>query len=189
MENENNCIVIPSDDVYLDEGKFSPFSEYILIELYTNEGLNEYDSLNQLSSRPKAYEGKGVRIYHVDNRKFYVDLSNKYNITTKEYEGEEIDDDHRIIRPITNNRSVDVYNYVLNFDYNYNLYDEIRMIEANNVDTFSTGGLQKAQAFFKENDVFNLEKYGETFFVNKDKFNNGKKCSYSVEIGRIRQYE
>ena len=186
MENENNCIVIPSDDVYLDEGKFSPFSEYILIELYTNEGLNEYDSLNQLSSRPKAYEGKGVRIYHIDNRKFLVDLSDKYNITTKEYEGEEIDDDHRIIRPITNNRGLDVYNYVLNFDYNYNLYDEIRMIEASNVDTFSTGGIQNNKSYFKEGDVFSLETYGRNFFVNEDSFNNGKSFSYKVNIGRVR---
>ena len=186
MENENNCIVIPSDDVYFNDGKFSPFGEYILIELYTNEGLNEYDSIVKLPSRPKGYAGKGVRIYHVDNRKFYVDFSDNYNIVTKEYEGEEIDSEHKIIKPITNNRGLDVYNQLLNFDYNYNLFDEIRMIEATNKDSFSNGGIQNERSYFHEGDVFSVTKYGENFFVNGDSFNNGKTCSYEVTVGRVR---
>ena len=66
MQNENACIVLQGDDAEVTN-KFNPFGEYILIELYTNEGLNEIDSINQYE-HVLAPKGKGVRIYHIDKR-------------------------------------------------------------------------------------------------------------------------
>ena len=67
-----------------------------------------------------------------------------------------------------------------------NLYDEIRLIEANNVDTFSNGGVLKEKSLFKSNDTFSLETYGKNFFMNNNAFNNGDSFSYKVTIKEVK---
>ena len=178
FNNENNLIVIPSDNTIIENNTFDPFSEYMLIEVYSNEGLNYADSLHKYVNGLKGNNNKGVRIYHVDNRKFLVDTTYEYNLSIKEYENETIDNNHRIALPITNNRGIDYYNTYFNLDANTNLFDEIRMIESTNIDTFSSGGVQKDKSLFMKNDEFSMEKYGKNFFINETKFNNGDSFSY-----------
>lgn len=185
MENENQFIVIPDDSFECQNGEFDPFSEYILIELYTNDHLNYLDSVNPLYERPAAPTQSGVRIYHIDNRKFYTDFTNPYNVLVKEYEGEKIDDTHKIFLPITNNRGINEYNTILGLDYSYNMFDEIRLIESLNIDTFSFGGYQKTKSFFNK-QTFNLSTYGKNFFYNETTFNNGKTFSYNVKVGEVK---
>jgi len=185
MENQNQFIVIPDDSFSSTDGKFDPFSEYILIELYTNDYLNYSDSVNPIDDRPAAPTSSGVRIYHVDNRKFYTDFTDQYNIITKEYEGEAIDETHRLFLPITNNREINEYNQVLGLDYSYNMFDEIRLIEATNIDTFSFGGYQKLKSYFNHQS-FDLNTYGKNFFYNESKFNNGKSFSYKINVGEVK---
>ena len=67
-------------------------------------------------------------------------------------------------------------------DININLFDEIRLIESSNIDTYSNGGRQKAKHYFHEGDSFSLEKYGKNFFYNGDKFNNGDSFSSVINI-------
>ena len=186
FDKENSLIVIPSDNEVIENNTFDPFSEYILIEVYSNDELNNYDSLNKYSNGIQGINDKGVRIYHVDNRKFLIDTSNEFNLTCLEYNNEKIDSDHRLATPITNNRGIDFYNEYFNLDINVNLFDEIRMIEATNVDTFSSGGIQKPKSLFKTNDEFSLEKYGKNFFINENKFNNGDTFSYKVLIEEVK---
>ena len=186
FNKENSLIVIPSDNEVIENNTFDPFSEYILIEIYSNDELNNYDSLNKYSNGIQDINDKGVRIYHVDNRKFLIDTSNEFSLTCSEYNNEKIDGDHRLATPITNNRGIDFYNEYFNLDINVNLFDEIRMIEATNVDTFSSGGIQKSKSLFKTNDEFSLEKYGKNFFINENKFNNGDTFSYKVLIEEVK---
>lgn len=186
MENENQLIVIPDDDYVIDDdNSFDPFSEYIMIELYTNDNLNYKDSKEQVKGRPLGMNSVGVRIYHVDNRKFFVDISDTYNLSIKEYEGENLSSSSRLVLPITNARGSNVYNTYFGLDTSVNLFDEIRLIEKNNVDTFSNGGSQKDRSLFVAGDTFSLAEYGSTFFYNKDKFDNQKTFSYSINIKEI----
>lgn len=182
MQNLNNFIVIPSDDTEIVDGKFDPFSEYLLIEYYTNDGLNNFGSYNSVSSSPLAPTESGIRIFHIDNRKFVVSIEDPYNFSCVEYTNQQIDEFNRVVLPITNNRNPDVYNYYYNLDTNYNLFDEIRLIEANNIDTFSNGGFQKNNTLFKEGSSFSIDVFGPTFFTN-NKLNNGTEFSYFIEIG------
>jgi len=183
MENENSFIVIPSDTKEIKNNEFDPFSEYILIELYTNEGLNYLDSRIQLEDRPLAMNTKGVRIYHIDNRKFLLDKTNNA-YTSSVYNGETIDSNHRIILPITNSLSPNTYNTNFHVDQSINLFDEIRLIEATNKDTFTSGGYQTDKTLFKENSEFSLAKYS-SFFTN-GLFNDGSSTSIVVKIGEIK---
>lgn len=182
MENENCLIVIPSDD-YDNGEKFDPFSEYILLELYTNDGLNEKDSKTQLPERPLAMNSKGVRIYHIDNRKFVIS-DNKI----EEYNNQTIDKNNRLALPITNQLNPNIYNYYFGLNADYNLFDEIRLIEASGSDTFRQGGKQTARSLFKKDDVFTLSKF-KTFFFNNEgnkvTLNNNKTWSYEVKIGEV----
>ena len=182
MNNENSLIVIPSDNTTITNNEFDPFSEYILIEYYTNEGLNYNDSISGFNT----IDNSGVRIYHIDNRKFLVNNEDEINITYKEYENEKITSTNRLFMPITNRRGKDNYNMYFNLDPNINLFDEIRLIESNNIDTFSNGGKQKAKTYFTNGDSFSLEKYGKNFFYNGNVFNNGDSFSSIVEIKEVK---
>lgn len=187
MQNENSLIVIPDDSYAKDDfTKFNPFGEYVLIELYSNEGLNYDDSRVQVNDRPLAPNGKGVRIYHVDARVMVIDKTDLANITVDFYEdGDTIDTNHRIIAPITNSLSSNTYNYNFNVPSEYNMYDEIRMIEENGRDTFSSGGYQKMSSYFKEGDSFSFASYSG-FFTQSSTFNNGNAFSKTVTVGEVK---
>jgi len=186
MANENSFIVIPSDDTTITDGKFDPFGEYILIELYTNEGLNYKDSRVALSDRPLAMNSKGVRIYHIDSRKYLADVSDTSNITCTEYKGETLSKTKRIILPISNNRGSDTYNNIFKFDTTFNLFDEIRLFESNGKNTFSNGGYQKSTSLFDKGDSFSLATYGKDFFLNQTTFDNGSAFTSTITIGDIK---
>jgi len=185
MSNENSFIVIPSDD-YDGSTDFDPFSEYLVIELYSNDGLNKHDSEIRFEDKVLAPKTTGVRIYHANKTRYYVDYSDYNNPSIKIYEGERIDAEHGIMLPTSNFRSWDSYNEYFGLSIAENLTDELRLIEATNVNTFNYGGYQKESTYFKNGDTFSLAKYGANFFVNENRFDNGELCSAVVEIGGIK---
>ncbi|MCQ2771935.1 MAG: hypothetical protein MJ238_01480 [Bacilli bacterium] len=189
MSVKDNLIVIPGDSFTSNDGEFDPFSEYVLIELYTPNGLNYYDSHTKYPDRPLGVTKNGIKIYHVDNRKFVSNISDPYNISMKEYDPavDVIDDNHRILLPITNKIDPDIFTIQWGLDVSYDLYDEIRLIEATNWDTFTTGGYQKDYTLFHEGDVFSISSYGNSFFPNRNKLNNHDSFSKVVTIGEIKE--
>lgn len=182
--NENSFIVIPSDETVIENNTFNPFSEYMVIELFTNEANNYKDSRIKYMDRPIAPTNPGVRIYHIDNRVFYADMSDQFNMSIKEYEGEEISAKKRLCLPICNYREVDSYNVLLGLDSSYNLFDEIRLIEASKYDTFSTGGYIKDKSLFKKGDTFSMNEYSD-FFVD-GLLNNKEAFTSTISIGEIK---
>lgn len=48
--------------------KNSPFDEYLLLELYSPTGLNEFDATYAYSSEGQMPSGVGIRLWHVDAR-------------------------------------------------------------------------------------------------------------------------
>lgn len=183
MEEENACLVIPDDESAVNPSSFDPFSEYLLVELYDNSGLNYLDSRIKLEDRPLAMNEAGVRIYHVDNRKFLLDKT-ETTYTSKVYEGETVDDEHRIILPLSNSLGPDSYNTYFGVDEEVNLYDEIRLIEASNKDTFTSGGYQTEKTLFKEGSSFSMEEYS-SFFLN-DAFDGGGSFDGSLTIKEVK---
>lgn len=85
---QNNVIVIPSDNRVYEKTadgklKFNLFDEYMVLDYYTYENLNDkpYETLNAETPHPltienSVFSGKGGRLYHVDNRLSYFDNSN-----------------------------------------------------------------------------------------------------------------
>lgn len=190
MQNENSLIVIPDDSYSLTKNKdgkyeFDPFSEYMVVELYTNEGLNYPDSRTAISDRPLAMNDVGVRMYHIDNRKYLVDSSDKTNIYSKLYEGETIDSKHKLILPISNSRSIDTYNTNFKVSQDDNLFDEIRVIEASKKNTFNYGGYQTSKTLFKTGNKFLMSEYTD-FFVNQNKMDSGNSFSKVIDFKEVK---
>ena len=185
MENENSLIVIPDDSAIDENGNFNPFSEYILVELYANVGLNYQDSRHALEENGGsiAPNGYGLRIYHVDKRIFYVDASSN-EWTIELYDGQTLDENSGLATPITNSRARDTYEIYFGLDSTVLLLDELRLIEASNSDTFSSGGYQSLKSYFDVGQTFSMTKYGTTFF-NNGLFNNGNTFSKTISLEAI----
>ena len=177
MQNENACIVLQGDDAPVTN-EFNPFSEYILIELYTNEGLNEIDSYNQYES-VLAPQGTGVRIYHIDKRLFTISVNDRENTQSIQlYDGSDLQDGLAV--PITNSRDADVYNSIFKLSLDFNIFDEIRLIEENGRDTFSNGGYQRLRSYFRDGDSFSMSTHSTFFHDNA--LNDGSSFSYAVGV-------
>ena len=180
MQNKDSLIVLQSDDAEVSN-EFNPFSEYVVIELYTNEGLNNKDATTPLNGGLLAPKDTGVRIYHIDKRLWTIVRSDSLTGENSmvEYDGENLY--KGLVAPVTNSRNSDTYNYNFNLPLTVNLYDEIRLIERSGTNTFSQGGYQTNRSYFKDGDSFSITSHSD-FFVNGNTFDNGETFSYSVEV-------
>ena len=153
-----DTIVVPaaSDDMS------NPFSEYIMIDLFTPTGVNQYDA------ESFGIGGvSGVRIYHVDARMEYRDyVSSKY--------------------PDMTPCPIGTIHYAN--DFKQTGYYNLELIQAGGTNTFTNPySVDRAEImpedFFKAGDVFTVEKYGEFFIDNK--FDNGEEFGYSISVESI----
>ena len=181
-DQENSFIVLLPDGQTVEDGVFDPFSEYILIELYSPTGVNALDREYPVAQRPLPPEKAGVRIYHIDNRRFvtrYDEIARQY--VTTEAQGTELSEGEGFILPITNSVDYNQYYYDLNLDLEVFPYDEIRLIEAEGKNTFSTGGFQTARTYFGEGDTFSFAEYADCF-LNLNTLDNGSTLSATITV-------
>lgn len=139
----------------------TPFSEYIMIDLFTDAGVNEYDAESY------GLDGAvGVRIYHVNSPMEYRELT---------VEG---DDE---IYPIGTVHVANDYDYSEKGNY------LIELIQAGGVNTFTDldnlRTLLSKEDLFKKGDVFTAEDYSE--FFHNGKMADGTDFGYTVKIVSI----
>lgn len=159
----NNALLIPAD---LNSFSYSPFSEYLLLELYTPEGLNRFDSLHRYqgegSSIPYHFTKNGVKILHVDSRLVVADeASESYYYTN-------------------------VFNDTLTHP------SKIQFIGANNTSSYSINPDFKLVSLIssdKGRNAFDSNYYATNrdLFYKDDmmtefSFNSGTKLNYNIEI-------
>jgi len=159
------------------------FDEYILLELFAPAGNNKNDwtSWNNNPSKFTSLGSRGgVRLYHVDARIWGYDDGN--------FAGGEIVDDittssHPYHQIAVNNSTNDTYAYQKPEGMeNYNL---LHLIQKGGTNTFVKADGRHTLAYndmFRTGDSFSLEKYGEEFFPNKTKFNNGDDFPYVIDF-------
>ena len=189
--NEATTITIndfqSSGDVVLLSNKSvtSPFDEYILLELYTPTGLNEFDSLHQyMDKNPQGVDEVGIRVWHVDGRLVYG---------TSTYD---LDASHTTTNPLI--EGYKVWNMMGNTYYSsltgeskgtplgkdYMNYNELQLIRNDVEVTYKDENTFSSSFLFKEGDTFSLDKYNKQF-VNKFYLNDGSLLSLEVEITKI----
>ena len=204
--SDNCVIVIPSNyeeisslvelankQNRLEEFKyeFNPFSEYLMIDLYTPDGLNFQDSYKaQLNDREYGIDTSGVRIYHVDSRIFKAnviksDLGVTFNyVDGYEWNGSNISNTQAILCPISNSK-IESSSYQLPLEYDN--YDRIRLLEASGFNTFADGHWASDLTLFTpETDDFDIEKFGYRFFNSNYGFNDGNDIPFKVRVETLK---
>lgn len=183
FQSKDNVIIIYDDTKTKDSFKkendkyeINLFDEYLVLDYYTPQGLNELD---YPSYNIKTVKDSGLRIYHVDNRltKVNYDETNGYTF--------EILDDPSIVLDYSNKDLYKGITNTLNETISLiddNGFDEIRWISSNN--ELLNYNSDNTNRIFKEGDVFSIES-SDTQFKN-NKFDNGNTFTYKVTVNEIK---
>jgi len=149
----------------------SPFSEYIILELYSSDGLNYQDSHYSYGKYPTGPLVRGVRIWHVDAR--LIDISDvKDMFITSEIK------DGRKYYVANNNTSSGKRCKTALAEGAYNLNQLIKndtKLEYNNKQ------LLTADMMFFAGDIFSLTTY-QSQFHEKNRLNNKEEFRWTVRF-------
>ena len=168
-ETKGNCILVAPSS-----WNQTAFDEYLLMELYTPTDLNYLDSHTAYSSREKHYTTYGVKLYHIDARVV------RYSSITKTwafFSGTSLDSDNYGYEVGPSN----CYKDSSKCNNNYSL---IRLISADNIQTFEDGQLADESCLFETGDTFSMSKYSK-YFPNGSKLDNGKNLGYSFTFNEV----
>lgn len=171
--------------------EFNPFSEYLLIDLYTPDGNNTIDTYgpNFVYDRQALPSKIGVRIYHIDSRIFKCTVVTNpltgaqklnYDSSNYEWDGNMLEDNQAILMPISNNNTESSsFQLPSSFDY----FDQIRLIEAKGINTFDSNGYMTNSTFFDEqSDPFDVLTYGYQFFHANYSYNSGNDLPFKIKV-------
>lgn len=198
----NSVIVIPSNYAEISQSvedaikgnridkfryTFNPFSEYLMIDLYTPDGNNEQDTYGPYVFDRSAMANKvGVRIYHIDSRIFkckVVDYMGGQKLAYVDgyvWDGQMLQDDEAILMPISNNMS-ESKNFQLPQSFDY--FDQIRLLESSEINTFDKNGMMTNQTlYYSESKPFDIMSYGYQFFNGRYTYDDGNELPFKVKV-------
>lgn len=157
------------------------FDEFIVLELYTNNGLNELDSK---VAYEKDYgtlpDGYGVKIYHVDSRLVYA---NNREVNQKYYDLSSLKQEMPT-EPLAIGAS-NTSDYSRN--YTTELFSQIELISA----TGNEGIYQQRFApysltdLFQTGDSFNLKEYSYWTYKEYGRLNNGERLDINIYFTNV----
>ena len=172
-----------SGDVILLSNKEvnSPFDEYILLELYTPTGLNEFDSLHAYcGARDAGPKDVGIRIWHVDARLIYSKDENSFSsnkITTNP-----LIEGYKVWGMMSNTYTQADGGSMLGSKFlNYN---ELQLIRNDTSVNYKSTTHLESKYLFKQGDVFSIDKFANQF-VNNKCLNNGSSLPFKVTVKEI----
>lgn len=164
----------------------SPFDEYIILELYTPTGLNQFDSTYSYNDRyPLGPSRPGVRVWHVDARLAVMEYkTNKWSFNGTITTNPTIADGSytQVIEHATTNTngtSSRTKNYA--GSNSYNLLELIR--NSTTASYNSTATLTNSDLFY-QGDTFSMSRYSKQF-VNSGKLNSNKNLGWQVHFDKV----
>lgn len=205
--SKNSVIVIPTNYEEISDNveqvvvqnkqkefvyEFNPFSEYLMIDLYSPDGLNKQDTFGKfINNKENGIDETGVRIYHVDSRIFKCKIINfdggqklSY-VDNYVWDEKEIDVDEAILMPISNQK-IESISFQLPDQFDY--LDQIRLLEATQRDTFSYDGCADSSTLFTpETKDFDIASFGYQFFNSNYQFNNGEEIPFKINVKTLKE--
>lgn len=161
----------------------SPFDEYLLVEFYSPDGLNQFDHENQYFAtnrnqrRPVGPDEKGIRLWHVDARL----LANPYrkdisNITV----------DPKASGKVQHLMSNTYYgkngrNFISPMGQDYANYNILQLIRNEETETYRTKNAFDKYSMFKDGSKFSMNAFSKQF-VNKARLNSNKVLGWNFEV-------
>ncbi len=164
---ENTALLIPAD---ISTFNYSPFSEYLLIELYSPTGLNYKDSASHYMGQndyPTMFTNVAVRIYHVDSRLVMIDAVEQTYYYTAINNNVHSSDRYFQMLGASNTKS-------MSFNSDYCLIEMISSRYGKNI--------FKNDVFAQNDDLFYKGSKLESF-----SFNCGTNLQYKIEVKSISQ--
>ena len=162
----------------------SPFDEYLMLELYTPTGLNEFDCTYAYSGNyPKGPTISGIRLWHVDARmRMIVEYNDAYYYSSDYYSSfETVSSTAGFLLSMSNTTyggGADSYAAALEEDRNFDLLALVRNKDANDAAMNKT---LSAASLFQQGDTFSMSEYSSSF-PNGTKLNSGLDLGFSFEI-------
>ena len=160
----------------------SAFDEYLVIEYYTPDGLNEMDSRYSYNNYyPKGSSEPGIRLWHVDARLtkyngYYFSSNLTSNPNSASY---------GVTLAMTNTYDDGNHaSYISPLGSSYANYNELQLIRNDINMTHMTRQNFSKNDLFKTNDEFTMEKYDDQF-VKKGQFNSGKDLGFKFTVGTM----
>ncbi|MCR4911274.1 MAG: hypothetical protein K5925_01950 [Bacilli bacterium] len=162
----------------------SPFDEYFLLELYSPNGLNEFDVEHRYCSRfPTGLNKAGIRLWHVDAR-----LAKSLNGYSFSLAGSNVKTGN--IKTAMSNtyynesKIAEIKNYLSCLGAQYYDFNLLQLIRNNTSLTYQPRGDVKNSDLFRQGDSFNISSYSKQF-KNATKFNNGDDIRWSFTVDKI----
>lgn len=215
MYDDHSVIVIPSNyeeisteiENLSDEEKenyiyeFNPFSEYLIVDLYSPLGLNYKDTYGNedgyyVHGREACVASTGVRIYHCDSRIFKCTVVNYdggqklyWNEDNLEWNGEELTKDQAIMTCISNDRT-ESSSFGLPQSYDY--FERLRLLEATGTNTFDLASTGLVDGYASKDTLrnigskeFNIYTFGYQFFNGNYTFNDGNELPFKIKVNTL----
>ena len=215
MYDDHSVIVIPSNyeeisteiENLSDEEKenyiyeFNPFSEYLIVDLYSPLGLNYKDTYGNedgyyVHGREACVASTGVRIYHCDSRIFKCTIVNYdggqklyWNEDNLEWNGEELTKDQAIMTCISNDRT-ESSSFGLPQSYDY--FERLRLLEATGTNTFDLASTGLVNGYASKDTLrnigskeFNIYTFGYQFFNGNYTFNDGNELPFKIKVNTL----
>ena len=163
----------------------SPFDEYIVLEYFTPDGLNELDTTVQYDHRyPKGSKTPGIRVWHVDARLLYYKNDNDINaskVTTNPKT-----DQGYVTLMMSNTyykRGMDE-GYLSPLGKSYANYNVLQLIRNSTSETYKPTKNMSASSLFMKGDTFTMSKYASQFYKS-GKLNQNIDLGFSFEVNAL----
>ena len=156
----------------------SPFDEYILIEYYTPDGLNEFDTTYQYDGRGQGSSKPGIRLWHIDARLVYG------RTTLRETTNPLISTPYGVTHMMSNtydDGTSDTEGYLSPLGAEYADYNILQWIRNKNTTTYKSQTELSYNYLFKAGDTFTMDTYKKQF-VKEGKLNSDKDLGFSFEV-------
>ncbi len=157
FESSGDVILIPITGEVKEDGTINPFNEYLLVELFSPDGLNTYDAPEYGLTK------QGVRIYHIDARLLEIDLMKDWFEKGTTYDV--------------------VYGNAWNPAGKY----QVNLLQRNGRNTFTDGTCTYEQLsdkdLFKAGDSFSVKDYPTVFLDGV--MNDGSEFPYTITVKSI----
>lgn len=155
-----------------DSWNGNSMDEYIAIEYYTPEGMNEQDAKNVYTPNGnkanRMFTVNGFRIYHIDSRLVELEARGQ----AKGYVDELGKGYYAVGASNTPSRSHLSGKTAIDFKY-------VHLLESNGTNTFKDGAIASNETLFKKGSSFEAS---SVFFPNGSKFNDETVVGYKISI-------
>lgn len=175
-------IIIPTQNTrYNDDGTISPFSEYLLIDYFTPEGVN--DQYAKVYNLDRVH---GIRIYHVSANMIDIPLIDTAGLLHVRHENGETGD------------YCSAYFDIIGAEYYFNTYNDagcynLQVIQKGGRNTLTAPSRANgntwitANDFFYTGDTFQIKNYTE--FFGSGVMNDGSEFPYTITVESINDTE